>query len=76
LKNWDKPPPDRFGDTAYCDLGQPRGGPTLSGHRSHQSGLDVDIWFLLSKQAASRTLAYNERETWGAPSVLATHSMQ
>jgi len=24
-------------------LGQPRGGPTLSGHRSHQTGLDVDI---------------------------------
>jgi penicillin-insensitive murein DD-endopeptidase len=52
------------------DLGQPRGGPTLSGHRSHQNGLDVDIWFLLSPQAASRTLAFNERETWSAPSVL------
>jgi penicillin-insensitive murein endopeptidase len=25
------------------DLGQPRGGP-VSGHASHQSGLDVDIW--------------------------------
>lgn len=56
------------------DLGQPRGGPTLSGHRSHQTGLDVDIWFLLSKQAASRTLAFNERETWSAPSVLAAQS--
>ena len=53
------------------DLGQPRGGPTLSGHRSHQTGLDVDIWFLLSKQAADRTLAIDERETWSAPSVLA-----
>ncbi|MDD5320495.1 MAG: penicillin-insensitive murein endopeptidase [Methylococcales bacterium] len=56
------------------DLGQPRGGPTLSGHRSHQTGLDVDIWFLLSPQAASRTLAFNERETWSAPSVLAGKS--
>ena len=56
------------------DLGQPRGGPTLSGHRSHQTGLDVDIWFLLSNQAASRTLAVNERETWSAPSVLAAQS--
>jgi penicillin-insensitive murein endopeptidase len=28
------------------DLGQPRGGPTPSGHASHQSGLDVDIWFV------------------------------
>ncbi|MGR8997741.1 MAG: penicillin-insensitive murein endopeptidase [Gammaproteobacteria bacterium] len=56
------------------DLGQPRGGPTLSGHRSHQTGLDADIWFLLSPQAASRTLAFNERETWSAPSVLAGKS--
>jgi penicillin-insensitive murein endopeptidase len=28
------------------DLGQPRGGPTPSGHASHQSGLDVDIWYV------------------------------
>lgn len=27
------------------DLGQPRGGPTPTGHRSHQSGLDVDLWY-------------------------------
>ncbi len=26
------------------DMGQPRGGPMRSGHRSHQTGLDVDIW--------------------------------
>lgn len=63
-----------LGSLLIGDLGQARGGPTLSGHRSHQSGLDVDIWFLLSKQAASRTLAFNERETWSAPSVLAAHS--
>jgi penicillin-insensitive murein endopeptidase len=28
------------------DLGQPRGGPTPGGHASHQTGLDVDIWFV------------------------------
>jgi penicillin-insensitive murein endopeptidase len=28
------------------DLSQPRGGPTPSGHASHQTGLDVDIWFV------------------------------
>jgi penicillin-insensitive murein endopeptidase len=27
------------------DLGQPRGGPMPSGHRSHQIGLDVDLWY-------------------------------
>ncbi|ROU01230.1 penicillin-insensitive murein endopeptidase [Histidinibacterium lentulum] len=26
------------------DMSQPRGGPMLSGHQSHQTGLDVDIW--------------------------------
>ena len=26
------------------DLSQPRGGPMTSGHRSHQIGLDADIW--------------------------------
>lgn len=56
------------------DLGQARGGPTPSGHRSHQTGLDVDIWYLLSQQAATRSLEFNERETWGAPSVLAAKS--
>ena len=63
-----------LGELLIGDLGQPRGGPTLSGHRSHQTGLDVDIWFLLSKQAESRILAFNERETWIAPSVLAAQS--
>ena len=28
------------------DLSQPRGGPMLTGHVSHQSGLDADIWML------------------------------
>ena len=27
------------------DMSQPRGGPMLTGHSSHQIGLDVDIWF-------------------------------
>ena len=27
------------------DIGQPRGGPAISGHASHQTGLDADIWF-------------------------------
>ena len=28
------------------DMAQPRGGPAVSGHVSHQTGLDVDIWFV------------------------------
>jgi penicillin-insensitive murein DD-endopeptidase len=27
------------------DMAQPRGGPMLNGHSSHQIGLDADIWF-------------------------------
>jgi penicillin-insensitive murein endopeptidase len=28
------------------DMSQPRGGPMVSGHSSHQIGLDADIWML------------------------------
>ncbi|GHC57052.1 penicillin-insensitive murein endopeptidase [Neogemmobacter tilapiae] len=28
------------------DISQPRGGPMVSGHASHQIGLDADIWML------------------------------
>ncbi len=28
------------------DMSQPRGGPMVSGHASHQIGLDADIWML------------------------------
>ena len=27
------------------DMAQPRGGPMLTGHASHQTGLDADVWF-------------------------------
>ena len=27
------------------DMAPPRGGPMLTGHASHQNGLDVDVWF-------------------------------
>jgi len=33
------------------DLSQPRGGLMSSMHRSHQNGLDVDIWFHLATSA-------------------------
>jgi penicillin-insensitive murein endopeptidase len=41
------------------DLAQPRGGPMLSGHASHQIGLDVDIWLTPMPE---RTLTRKERE--------------
>jgi penicillin-insensitive murein endopeptidase len=50
------------------DLGQPRGGPMSSGHRSHQSGLDADIWFL--QQSRGQVLPRPETERLGAPSMI------
>jgi penicillin-insensitive murein endopeptidase len=41
------------------DMSQPRGGPMLTGHRSHQSGLDADIWMLPAKNL---NLSAKERE--------------
>ena len=41
------------------DISQPRGGPMLTGHRSHQMGLDVDIWML---PADNLGLSRNQRE--------------
>ncbi len=50
------------------DLGQPRGGPTPTGHRSHQSGLDVDVWFL--QQPRDRVLSRAETEQIDMPSMV------
>ena len=33
-----------WGGIYVGDMSQPRGGPMLSGHRSHQIGLDADVW--------------------------------
>jgi len=41
------------------DISQPRGGPMLTGHRSHQTGMDVDIWM---RPADRLTLSRSERE--------------
>ncbi len=42
-----------LGVLAVADLGQPRGGP-ITGHASHESGLDVDIWYRLDIPALPR----------------------
>lgn len=49
------------------DLSQPRGGPMLSGHASHQIGLDADIWLT---PMPSRRLTPQERENVSAVSVI------
>jgi penicillin-insensitive murein endopeptidase len=49
------------------DMSQPRGGPMLTGHTSHQIGLDADIWLTAMPD---RTLTAQEREDMKAPSML------
>lgn len=43
----------QLGIALIGDLAQPRGGPMAFGHSSHQTGLDVDIWFRLQKTRLS-----------------------
>jgi penicillin-insensitive murein endopeptidase len=50
------------------DISQPRGGPMLTGHASHQIGLDADIWF--TPMPENRRLTSKERETLSATSML------
>ena len=49
------------------DMAQPRGGPLPFGHASHQTGLDVDIWFTSDTKPHPDSA---ERETPELPSML------
>lgn len=49
------------------DMAQPRGGPMITGHASHQIGLDVDIWL---EPMPDHVMTRTEREKMGAQSVL------
>ncbi len=61
---------DKLGLLVVGDLGQPRGGPAPSGHRSHQTGLDVDIWYGPSLQP----IVPGKQPTPRAPSVVDLHT--
>ncbi len=49
------------------DISQPRGGPMLTGHASHQIGLDADVWLTPMPE---RRLTAVEREKLSATSML------
>jgi penicillin-insensitive murein DD-endopeptidase len=49
------------------DMSQPRGGPMLTGHTSHQVGLDADIWLT---PMPDHVLSPQEREDMSAASML------
>jgi penicillin-insensitive murein DD-endopeptidase len=50
------------------DMSQPRGGPMITGHASHQVGLDADIWFT---PMPNHVLSREEREFNGAVNMVA-----
>ncbi len=49
------------------DISQPRGGPMITGHASHQIGLDADIWLT---PMPTRRLTLAEREEMSATNVV------
>ena len=58
----------QLSDVLIADLSQPRGGRASGGHASHQSGLDVDIWYIGPEQPGALSTA--QREQMKARSVL------
>jgi penicillin-insensitive murein DD-endopeptidase len=48
------------------DISQPRGGPMVSGHSSHQIGLDIDIWL---RRADDLRLSRRDRENLSSVSM-------
>ena len=49
------------------DISQPRGGPMLTGHASHQIGLDADLWLT---PMPGRRLSRDERENMSATNIV------
>ena len=54
------------------DISQPRGGPMVSTHRSHQIGLDADIWLRVPD---SLKLSAAQREKINSPSMVAANRL-
>ncbi|MBN7761283.1 penicillin-insensitive murein endopeptidase [Nitratireductor aquimarinus] len=54
------------------DISQPRGGPMLTGHASHQLGLDADIWFT---EMPAKRMTVADRERISAISMLKKGSL-
>jgi penicillin-insensitive murein DD-endopeptidase len=56
-----------WGGILVGDISQPRGGPMLTGHASHQVGLDADIWLT---PMPDKRLSSNERENMSATNMV------
>jgi penicillin-insensitive murein endopeptidase len=64
----DQAPKTGWSGLLVGDMSQPRGGPMLTGHASHQVGLDADIWLT---PMPDRELTRLEREEMSATMVVA-----
>jgi penicillin-insensitive murein DD-endopeptidase len=60
----------KLGLVVVGDLSQPRGGPTPSGHRSHQTGLDADVGYVAPAGVRAGRLAARARERLSPPAVV------
>jgi len=60
----------RLGLLQVGDLAQPRGGPMAYGHQSHQTGLDVDIWFKMLRGRLPKSASDPFRDEIETPSLL------
>jgi penicillin-insensitive murein DD-endopeptidase len=58
---------DKWPGLLVGDISQPRGGPMLTGHASHQLGLDADVWLT---PMPDKRLSRKEREELNATSML------
>ena len=54
------------------DMSQPRGGPMITGHASHQIGLDADVWFTPMPE---RRFTRQEREELSATNLVREDGM-
>ena len=55
------------------DIAQPRGGPMITGHGSHQIGLDADLWLT---PMPDRRLSPTERDEMSATDVVGADRME
>jgi penicillin-insensitive murein endopeptidase len=61
---------NKLGMLLVGDMSQARGGPTVTGHKSHQTGLDADLGYGFPAWAVKRKISSEERESVMAPAVV------
>ena len=70
----DKAPKIGWRGLLVGDMSQPRGGPMLTGHASHQVGLDADIWLtpMPDRELTRRGARGDVGRPWWSPTIART----